>query len=61
MSRKRKRKKRHTAWKGKLSIVVFHIIVDLENFSESTKQLLELVSKINKATDHKVKIQNPTY
>lgn len=57
MSRKRKRKKRHTDWKGKVKLSnVVHIIVDVENFSESTKQLLELMSKINKVTDHRVKI-----
>lgn len=63
MSRKTKREKRHTDWKGKvkLSIVVVHRTVDAENVNESAKQLLELISKINKVTDHKVKIHNPTY
>ena len=59
--KKRKRNKRHPNWKGgnETVIITDDMIVYIENPTDSTKKLLDLVREFGKTVGYNVNIQKP--
>ena len=56
-NQRRKRNKRNTDWKRRLSLFVDDMILYIENPKDTTRKLLELINEYSKVAGYKIKTE----